>query len=428
MKSFQTIIIAGTLILQSLAPAALHAEDSNPVKVTGELRKELSVQLSQSEMDQLLESIKKLPQLEPYTVDINDLYAAGDEAAIQRVKQLFISLFVETATDLVEMKAIILQLAARMTLPEGQAYKEDLYRVYSKKLQASYDQMIRRYADENVFQEVINACQSDLCAIHVAQAVMEMIQFAEKLNQGFRVDELDDLDVEWKFQNRFLQASLAESVRAYLPSNRATTPIYPLVAGTLGAFAYAAKESVNFGRLLSEILLGGSVTRLEVKVEPAPLSLDRLQIRIAHYLKRKLEAVTLRVPVDNVQQEPEKYFVNVLSCKLSDKGGGFIFVGGYLQYSCYSDRETGAGNHYSADVFMGGVGAWGAGIGRALIVITSPVEMDSTGVWVGFMARAALGGGSSIALMAGPYGSIAKMITADVGGGFAVGGQVLKID
>lgn len=443
MKRFLASVLIAVSLTQSIPIA--HADGDDLVTLVGALNPKFSVELTPGDLQALAESVKDFTALDPQAVDINSLFRPGDEVAIASARKTYAELFLASAQELVDMKAMVYKLAALLSYSDGKNFAPALYNAYQLKFQISYANFIERLGTLN--KDVLSAisqCNSELCVTSIAEAQGELLQFADQLNRGIYLKKLSKLKLDWTFTDPMLKGILESTLDAFVPPNRAENFYSSIVLAAFTPFVAAARATKNIGTSILGFVATPNATHLTIHANPISLKISHENDTLGKYVTRRINEIVNSnpvpsSPVENGNKSKENrdrsapttrttpYRVSVLVCQMPDSGehfSGHVVLYGVMHFECYNNR---LGDHEHYTIRMNTVGpGLAAYIGRRdaalfTIFITSPIPIIPQGKWFG----ASAGGivvffGAQAGEFVGKWGSTLHMI----GWAAGLGGQI----
>lgn len=263
------------------------------VTLVGDLDPKFSVELNADELRDLADSVKNFDQLDHQDIDINSLFAKGDEEAIAKARHAIAKIFIDSASDLVDMKALVYKLAALLKIPNTERFKTELYRAYQVRFQGAYISFIARLGHNNAeILAALGQCHSEICVTTIAGAQRELVDFGHRLNRGIQFKTLDQTKVEWNFNDPMLKATLESTMDAFLPPNRPTNLYGAIVLAALTPFVAAARGTANVGTSIFGFIANPTLTRLTIHADRIRLTgSDREKNELSEIVSGKLQMI-----------------------------------------------------------------------------------------------------------------------------------------
>lgn len=410
------------------------------VTLVGELNPKFSVELSAEDLQYLADSVKDVGQLDRKEVDINSLFRAGDEDAIALARQAIAKIFIDSARDLVDMKALVYKLAALVKVPNTKQFLAELYNAYQIKFQSTYDSLITRIGQNS--GEILAAaekCKSELCVTTIASAQNELVEFGNQLNQGIYPTKLDKTTLQWTFTDPMVKATIENTMDAFLVPNRPTNLYGSIVLAALTPFVATARATTDIGKSILGFIASPTLTRLTMHANAISLNKKRENKKLAKIVGAKVLGIVNPERAQNGDRSNDPDFntaephrVTVLSCQFAHQytGVGYWGVFGIFHFYC-SNTRGGDKNNYAVTLTAIGPGVGGYAQLRgqvASIVITSPTPIVPYGRWFGVSSgAAALFGPGQMGEFVGKWGSVAHFAAYMQGLGAQIGISELNI-
>lgn len=201
-----------TILLLNLAQAA-------EVKVTGDIKPNLNIMVTQEDLVDLEEAKRTLERFEPTDLKREELLEEGDAEAFQLVGQELKSHLLKLAIDWAKLRSIRYRAAAEIAGATQARDHRRTKRLYRKKQQASYEQVLISaiaFADGDMAQ-TIAACKSLTCVTAVRDAIYELINLARELNFTIKKKESKTRQWEiWTFNNPINQVAISQTIESLL--------------------------------------------------------------------------------------------------------------------------------------------------------------------------------------------------------------------
>lgn len=463
MTHFTTGLLTLALLSQSFISFAGDQPEKpkDIVTLVGELNPKFSVELSPDDIQSLIDSVKEFTELKPKQVDINSLYRPGDEDAIAQARQTIAKMFLDSALDIVNMKALLYKLAALLKAQSTERFTTQLYKVYQGKFQESYSSLIRRvgFLNDDILASV-EQCKSEICVTTIGNAQAELVSFAHELNQGIYLKNFNKVKTNWTFKDPMLRATLETTLDAFLSPNHPSNLYGSIVLAALTPFVAAARATAHIGTSILGFIATPTMTRLTIHADPIDLGSANKELvrKLGSLVERKLQRiVNSKDGVTTSQPDPssqnvdrkndpdfngaEPHRVSVLVCDIvngkfengDDIMAGHFGVFGFFHFKCYNGRH-GDSNTYAVTLTTIGPGLgiyeqkFGSNFHLATITITSPTPIVPIGRWYGVSAGAdGVFGPGQAGQFVGKWGSVAHFAAYTFGLGAHVGISKLQI-
>ena len=429
-------IIGVLLFVFSFIPYGIQSKGYKDfVKVTGEVEERFSVKISDVEVQNLASQMQSLQgTLTPLEVNINDLFQAGDEPAISKASLAISKNFLRASQKMVDLKAMVYKLGALLSVDQTGSLKDTLYDTYSQSFQNTYNAFINELVqiDTNI-EDAVKLCRSEICVISIYNAKKELITLGKKINVGINIHQLDDIDVQWQFSNSLNMAVVEKTWEVIMPDNeRVSSPYSVLLAGAFSTFVAAAAGTVNLGKLIYDVVLGGRITQFELDAYPVDVGHLQLSETLFDDLAyRKISSIVNNIPIEQVGHRKVKYHINVMAChNFGDPHteSFHVLLYGINTFNRCVNLRAQDTNLYKVSLQTYGPGVSFENAHNLCIIIKSPAEITPLGKWVGFDAEATAIVSAQVGILVGKSASVATVGGLGYGSlGAAAGISVLNI-
>ena len=405
------------------------------VRVVGRVEPRFSVSVSDFEIQNLASQMQGLQDnLVPLEVNINSLFQDGDEEAISKASLALSQNFLNASQKMIDLKAMVYKLGALLSVDQSGFLKETLYETYSQSFQNTYNGLIRElaYIDDEL-QRAILLCRSEICVISIYNAKKELITLGKKLNVGISIDQLDDIDIQWQFSNSLNMAVVEKTWEMIMPDNeRVSAPYSVLLAGAFSTFVAAAAGTVNIGKLVYDVILGGRMIGFELDAHPIDMRyLDFSALAFDDLAYRKISSIVNNVPIEQVGHRKMTHHINIIQCSnqgdYNTSGHHFLLYGINTFRKC-ANMRTDDQNLYTVSLETYGPGIAFPNAHNIAVIIKSPAEINPLGTWVGVDAEVTGVLSAEVGILVGKSASVVSVWGLGYGTiGAAAGISVLKI-
>ncbi len=409
----KTLSYISKLAFLSLALSSSQAHASDPlVTVTGQIDAKFSIEVRPEDAVRVQEELRGLPHLPPVSVDINDLFVAGDEKVIQDAVDVITDMFVSGSKKLIDLRMIAYRRAALEGLIDQEGGKDEMDDSYSIKFATTYTSLLELFSQVNpALLKLIGMCKSELCVTQIANAQRALILLGDQLNDGanFRPGFGD------KMVQNAIESSYATLVRS--GSTQLITPTY-------AHWANASRHPTQGSSFISKAVQpSDQLKKLGLEQTKLPGRIYKTEMAwLKKYVAFKLKSIVSGVCFE----EPAKrdlYYTHVFTCRSNEGDGWHAGVYGRIQGICQS-----RGEEYRFLIQTFGPGLMYAIQEWFVLSVVSPTLIPAIGTWGGAGAKVALLLGGHVSAGAGSGASVQATTGAILAGfGGAAGIEVFEI-
>ncbi len=253
MKKLVTVLSLG--FLSTLVLAQETQKKLPLVTITGKLSPDLSIKVSQQDLDKISAGLSSLNNLESKSTDINDLMSPVDVNAIQSASQIISDIMLDSAKRLVDMRVLIYKLAEITSVAQSKGYEDILYRKYQKHFQSDYNNLVGGFLRLNSeLLQTIKGCSSELCVLQIASAQRDLIKLGWAINQGIRIDQLDQFNLSFQFESSLIQNSFAKTFESLNGYNKEKSAYVTMLVAAATPFVSAAKGVAKVSENIAKFL------------------------------------------------------------------------------------------------------------------------------------------------------------------------------
>jgi hypothetical protein len=436
-RNFTLIPLAFLFLQKPLLAQSMHSL----VTVTGDLKPEFSIEVSQGDLSKIKDELTSLNQLEKISMDINELMDPKDEKAIKAAAQSISNTYINVGKHLLNMKAMIYRLSALNSLNDSEHFREGLFQSYQKKFQNSFSVIINSFSQPN--QELMKAmlaCKSELCVMKISNAHIELVNFGKTLNKNLTIQHLHKLKFSFDFESSLIKASLSETYNQLIEENRKSNIFAVSLAVTLTPFISAAKGAGKLGEDLFNVLKSPNLTEFKLSGKKIKIKYRKVVNSINDIASQKIDSIVNGISFHEAQKkERNSRIVSLLACAPS-KHIKNLFEPKQQQQVCYDCNPSNIGfagiygtkayecldllnkSEYRVSVFNVGLGIF-YGTSFAFGIIASPIPLNSndiSGKWLGVNAQAGVLLSAGVSTLVGKKASVLTLFEAGPGiGGYA---------
>jgi hypothetical protein len=261
MKMNRNIIGMIMLILNG---SIAHAQTDSRM-TPAEAFKQFGQKVEQADLDLMVAALKDFENLPDIHLTAEDLLLPTDDPALTAGGLALQERFQIISHEIAKMEMSAYRLNALLKLVPANDETEvnstslTLYQTQSEIFQGSWHRVIRALTDlrldktKHNLEASIQKCQTQACVATVGEAFKELNRLGVKLNQDLDVNQLQDFNASFKFQNPYIRRTLKETINHLVGVNKKNNAFKTLAKIAISPFVFAAREVHSFGNYFVQI-------------------------------------------------------------------------------------------------------------------------------------------------------------------------------